>query len=201
MGRPPDPRALPDKRRRLVNHHDIAREAYEHHHASQRQDELAAAVAVVAAVEPQVIVEIGCDGGGTLFCWRQLCDSVYGITLADNSWPTGGQSCPLETHGATVLRGDSHDLASLSWLQEKLGERLIDVLHIDGDHSKEGVDADYTMYSPLVRPGGLVLVHDVLNHWDPRVKVHEWWTERFPNAKTISSRRSRPVGFGVITKE
>lgn len=184
-----------------MNLYEITREAYEQHHASQRQDELAAVVEVVAAIEPQVIVEIGCDAGGTLFCWRQLCDSVYGITLADNSWPTGGQSYPLEDHGATVLRGDSHDPDSLSWLQEQLAGRPVDVLHIDGDHSYEGVDADYIMYSPLVRSGGLVLVHDVLNHWDSRVKVHDWWTERFPDAETISSKRSRPVGFGIITKE
>lgn len=184
-----------------MNPYEIAREAYEQHHASQRLDELVAAVEVVANVEPKVIVEIGCDAGGTLFCWRQLCDSVYGITLADNTAPTGGQGYPLETHGAAVLAGDSRDSASLAWLRERLAGRLIDVLHIDGDHSYKGVDSDYRMYSPLVRSGGLILVHDVFNHWDKRVQVHEWWAERFPDAKTISSKRSRPVGFGVIEIE
>lgn len=177
---------------------EIARVACEQHHASQRMDELAGVVEVVASAEPEVVVEIGCDAGGTLFCWRQLCDLVYGITLPDNSWPTGGQSYPLVDHGATVLLGDSHFAASREWLEFQLEGRLIDVLHIDGDHSYDGVDADYELYAPLVRPGGLILVHDVFNHWDKRVKVHEWWAERFPDGKTISSKRSRPVGFGVI---
>jgi len=181
-----------------VNPHEVAREAYEYHHASQRQDELAAVVGVVAEIEPQVIVEIGCDAGGTLFCWRQVCDTVFGITLEDNSWPTGGQSYLLDTHSATVLRGDSHDPASKAWLQGQLAGRPVDVLHIDGDHSYDGVNADYETYAPFVRDGGLVLVHDVFNQWDKRVEVHRWWAERFPDAQTISSKRSRPIGFGVI---
>lgn len=200
MGHQPGASALPDQQRR-VNPFEIAREAYEQHHASQRLDELSMAIEAAASVDPRVIVEIGCDAGGSLFCWRQICDTVYGITLDDNSPVTGGQGYPLNTHGATVLVGDSRDPASLVWLRARLAGRPIDVLHIDGDHSYEAVDSDYEMYSPLVRPGGLVLVHDVFNHWDKRVKVHEWWAERFPSAQTISSKRSRPVGFGVITKE
>lgn len=175
--------------------------AYEQHHASQRIDELAAAIDLAASIDPKVIVEIGCDAGGTLWCWRQICEAVCGITLADNSWPTGGQCYSLDTHGAIVLRGDSHDPSSLRWLLEWLDGRAVDVLHLDGDHSRDGVESDWAMYSPLVRAGGLVLVHDVFNHWDKRVEVHEWWSERFANARTISSRQSRPIGFGVITME
>lgn len=181
-----------------MNPHDIAVTAYGEHHASQRVDELASAVAIAASVTPKIIVEIGCDAGGTLYAWRQLCDSVYGITLPDNSPSTGGQSYALVDHGAEVLLEDSHSPLALAWLETKLAGRPIDVLHIDGDHSYEGVDSDYRMYSPLVRSGGLVLVHDVLNHWDKRVEVHTWWAERFPAAMTIASRRSRPVGFGVV---
>ncbi len=179
---------------------EIARTACEQHHASQRLDELAGAVEVVASVAPQVVVEIGCDAGGTLYCWRQLCDSVYGITLEDNTASTGGQGYPLVSHGATVFLGDSRSPAAREWLELELAGRPIDVRHIDGDHSYEGVDADYEMYSPLVRSGGLILVHDVFNHWDYRVQVHTWWAERFPEAQTISSKRSRPVGFGVIRR-
>jgi|TARA_Y100000310_G_scaffold315428_1_gene365953 predicted O-methyltransferase YrrM len=37
----------------------------------------------------------------------------------------------------------------------------IDVLLIDGDHSPEGVRADIKNYVPMVRPGGLVIFHNV----------------------------------------
>lgn len=182
---------------------EIARVAYEVHHASQRVDELAEAVAVVEAVSPQVVVEIGCDAGGTLWAWGQVAPTVFGITLEDNSAPTGGQCYDLDPHGATVLRGDSHDPASLAWLVEQLAGRPVDVLVIDGDHSYDGVRADFETFSPLVRAGGLVLVHDVLNPWDARVDVPRWWAEvsEGRRASVIASRRSRPVGFGVLVME
>lgn len=167
-------------------------------HASQRVDELAEAIRVAVAVHPAVIVEIGCDAGGALYAWTRLCADVYGITLADNSPATGGQGYPLDRHGARVMLGDSHDPESLRWLLGQLEGRPIDVLHIDGDHSYAGVDADLRMYGPLVRDGGVILVHDVLNRWDPRVQVHRWWADRYRDRPVIASRRSRPVGFGII---
>ena len=146
--------------------------------ASQDPYELGQALDVIAAAEPQVIVEIGCDRGGTLFAWRSVCERVYGITLEDNGRETGGSSLALETHGATVLRGDSHDPASLEWLAGELAGAPIDALVIDGDHSPVGVRTDVAMYGPLVRTGGgLILLHDVTPSTDPRSRVWEVWPE------------------------
>ena len=36
----------------------------------------------------------------------------------------------------------------------------IDLLFIDGDHSWEAIDEDWRNWSPLVKPGGIVAVHD-----------------------------------------
>lgn len=182
---------------------DIAARACAELHASQRVDELADALGQVAALDADVLVEIGCDAGGALWAWGQVARHVFGITLEDNSAPTGGQCYDLDPHGATVWRGDSHDPASLAWLVEQLDGRPVDVLVIDGDHSYAGVRADFEAFSPLVRAGGLVLVHDVLNPYDPRVDVPRWWAEvsEGRRASVIASRRSRPVGFGVLVME
>jgi hypothetical protein len=40
------------------------------------------------------------------------------------------------------------------------GERLYDVLVIDGDHSYDGVKFDFDNYARLVRPGGFVIIDD-----------------------------------------
>jgi hypothetical protein len=45
----------------------------------------------------------------------------------------------------------------------------IALLWIDGDHTYEGVKADFDSWSPFVIPGGLVAFHDSL---DPRLGVH-----------------------------
>jgi len=41
------------------------------------------------------------------------------------------------------------------------GQRF-DALFIDGDHSEEGVAADFEMYGPLVRKGGIIGFHDIV---------------------------------------
>jgi len=38
----------------------------------------------------------------------------------------------------------------------------IDLLFIDADHSEAAVREDFELYAPLVRPGGLILMHDYL---------------------------------------
>jgi predicted O-methyltransferase YrrM len=47
--------------------------------------------------------------------------------------------------------------------------RAIDLLHIDGLHTWEAVTHDWETYVPLVRPGGLVMFHDV-NTWYPDMR-------------------------------
>ena len=38
----------------------------------------------------------------------------------------------------------------------------LDILFIDGDHRSPAVDHDLFMFSPLVREGGLILMHDII---------------------------------------
>ena len=42
------------------------------------------------------------------------------------------------------------------------GAEVLDFLFIDGDHSFEGVSKDHQLYSPLVRPGGVIAFHDIV---------------------------------------
>jgi predicted O-methyltransferase YrrM len=39
--------------------------------------------------------------------------------------------------------------------------RPLDLLYIDGDHSTRAAMLDYYYWSPMVRPGGLIAVHDI----------------------------------------
>jgi cephalosporin hydroxylase len=182
----------------------IAQIACDEHRASQKRDELAAAVKLVAAAQPKVLVEIGCDRGGTLWAWRQVCPDVYGITLADNSYASGGSGQPLNTHGATVHIGDSHDPLTLKWLTGQLAGRPLDVLVLDGDHLFAGVWADWEMYGRLVRPGGLVLFHDIDSAGDLRCEVWKLWPKlvgMLPPDQVVEIRSAdHPAyGWGVIT--
>jgi MMP 1-O-methyltransferase len=55
--------------------------------------------------------------------------------------------------------GRSETLASV-W------ERPLSMVFVDGGHTEEAVQADYAAWGPLVMPGGLLAIHDVIP--DPR---------------------------------
>lgn len=107
-------------------------------------------------LNPQKGLEIGNFCGGTALFWQALSPLIVSIDLE----PAGSKDgkFPIDRlSDVTFILGDSHDQEILSQAAEFAP---YDFLFIDGDHEPEGVLADYQMYSPLVRPGGIVGFHD-----------------------------------------
>lgn len=151
----------------------IAREAIYRRGAIQKEVELARFLAVAMDLEPKVTVEVGSFAGGTLWAWMQFCPRVIGIDRPPKGYRTGPQLSDL---GCEVLLGDSQDPGMVAQLEQMLGGDDIDMLFIDGDHTFEGVKADYELYSPLVRPGGMVAFHDICGHPTmPFIEVDRFW--------------------------
>jgi cephalosporin hydroxylase len=181
---------------------ELAATAVRDHHAIQQPEELTRLISRLRRLRPlRTVIEIGCDAGGTLWAWRQVCPVVYGITLpvsppGEGLFPQGRH--PLETHGALVHLGDSHDAGSVFWLGAQLGfGKQADFLFIDGDHSPEGVLADFEDYRHLVRPGGLIALDDVLN---PDLDVRKAWTHitSLPLHTEVISAGKMPAGIGLV---
>lgn len=57
-----------------------------------------------------------------------------------------------------LLEGNSHDIKILN--KVKSLSNKIQLLLIDGDHTKKGVKKDFKMYSPLVESGGYIFFDD-----------------------------------------
>lgn len=66
----------------------------------------------------------------------------------------------------TTLQGNSAELIE-RW------SKPIDLLFIDGDHSYEGVKADYENWAPYVKKGGFIAFHDYSASWLGVVKFIE----------------------------
>jgi hypothetical protein len=49
----------------------------------------------------------------------------------------------------------------------------IDVLFIDGDHSYEGVKLDFELYSKILSPRGIILIHDTDSEYEESLIVSE----------------------------
>jgi hypothetical protein len=183
---------------------DLAWEAVNRRGAMQRVGELAEVITLVRAELPglRTVLEVGCHVGGTLWVWSQLgAERIWGITA-----PVPGPQALHLVAGSEVLWSDSHDPAARLWAEGEAGVYgCLDLLFIDGDHAGDGARRDWEDYGPLVRPGGLILVHDVA-HDDLTPDVVAFWAEieaAWPaQARVITGSPGgldEPAGFGIVT--
>ncbi len=179
----------------------------------QVRSEIVRAMEVVEAERPDTVVEIGTARGGSLFLLSRAAApdaQLLSIDLPGGNFGGGYaawrkwayRTLMLPGQRLRLLRGDSHAPATVDRLRALLGGRPVDVLFIDGDHSYEGVRADYRSYSPLVRPGGLILLHDIVEH-PPHIgcNVHALWREvrhLGESLEIVEDPRQGWAGIGVL---
>lgn len=160
----------------------------------------------VQAIEPRIILEIGAASGGTALIWSTLAsERVITCDLQDMSHqaplftklPPPGSNCTV-----TLLSGDSHDPNFKARVARELVGRQVDFLFIDGDHTEQGVTADYLDYKEFVRPGGLIAFHDIVEHQPlPTNQVYHLWKRLKPLAATeefVNDPGQCGFGIGVL---
>jgi predicted O-methyltransferase YrrM len=135
---------------------DIANEAVDSRGAMQKASELALLLGILEKSEPKTVLEIGGCSGGTAWAWSQL-PSVERVVVVD-LFVLDGRMQFSDSH--ILVQGDSHDLGVREATVDRLGGP-VDFLFIDGDHSYRGALLDFAIYAPLVRPGGIIALHDV----------------------------------------
>lgn len=92
----------------------------------------------------------------------------------------------------TQIVGNSHSKE----IFDKVSDKEYDMLLIDGDHSCEGVTEDYSMYTPLVKKGGIILMHDIYN---VNETMKDFWETVVAKEKFGFSHGF--AGMGIIKKE
>lgn len=180
----------------------VAERAVSEHGALQKPGELARLLALLADDPPRLVLEIGADAGGTLWAWRQLGAEVLAVDLPGGPYSTGR---PRNDHGATVIEGDSHDRAI--WQQIRFqflwgclnGLYEADMVFIDGDHTFEGCTEDVHDYSPFLRPGGLLVLHDICHHPGlSEVRVDRVWQDLIRSRSSRWELIEEPTTWGGI---
>jgi predicted O-methyltransferase YrrM len=182
--------------------------------AVQNPNELRAFLETVAERRPKTVVEIGTAAGGTFYCLSQLADpSALLVSIDFLGGNYGGGQTNLEcklfaTFGPPAqkfefIRQRSFHHSTRESLRAILGERQIDLLFIDGDHSYAAVRSDYEMYHPLVAEDGMIAFHDIVEipdeakDWQRGNEVSIFWSELSPglNSREILDRGFPPAGW------
>lgn len=183
--------------------------------AIQKPAELAQLISLLREGTLQTVAEIGTAHGGTFWLWCRLAAPdalVISMDLPGEFAGGGGnaeemlpilRSFSRATQETAFIRANSHSATAARQFEEILGDRLLDFLFVDGDHSYEGVKRDFELYSAYVRPGGLIAFHDVLPQ--PSSGVDRFWREVEDEFETVEflddsdRRRGRSwAGIGVI---
>jgi predicted O-methyltransferase YrrM len=181
--------------------------------AWQVRSEFEAMVRLVESEKPARIMEIGTAKGATLLSWCRIAsEHIISVDLEHGihggGYPTVKQQLYREfTHGRSGLRLDLfQDNSQIEATRQKVEAELegtkLDVLFIDGDHSYEGVKKDFELWSPLVRPGGIILFHDILPHSSiAHCEVDRLWNElktRFRHLEFIHDPHQGWAGIGAL---
>lgn len=163
---------------------------------------------LVAALRPETVVELGTQSGVSYFCFCQSAfeQGVSTRAFAVDTWKGDAHTQAYDdsvweavnTHNQEHYAGFSTLLRM--YFQEALRrfeDESIALLHIDGFHTYDAVRADFESWYPKVRPGGVVLFHDVAarlldfgawRYWEELTREHE----------TFSFKHG--YGLGVLRK-
>ena len=164
---------------------------------------------IIKDLNPQVVCEIGTDLGGTFYLWSKarplggLFISIDLPRLYRKSLNRFLYSFFARTQKVFFLRENSHSPECLLKVQKILGDKKIDFLFIDGDHSYEGVKQDFLFYAKYVRKGGIIAFHDIMKDDLPGnvCDVDKFWARIktvFQHREIVADRKQIGAGIGII---
>lgn len=179
----------------------------------QNKNELRSLLRVATERKPRFLLEIGTAKGGTLFLLSKAAQQDATIISCDlpGGFYGGGYPRwkailfrklippPMKLH---LIRGNSHEQKSYETVRKILDGNLIDFALIDGDHSYAGVKQDFLLYRNLVRPGGSIAFHDILeNRFDIDIEVFRLWREirdKYETEEIIDDPLQGQFGIGIV---
>ncbi len=178
-------------------------------YCSQDKEELYDLAVMVYNLQPERVLEIGVCEGGWLWCLEPFFANgatIIGIDNLENPviridnlrrtiWRLN------QTHSTTLIEDISQSEESLAKVLAILDGQKLDLLHIDGGHEEERVRSDWERYSPLVRKGGIIAIHDVRGVGHKEQEVDILWAdiEADESLKTkVLSHRDTLMGIGIV---
>ena len=167
---------------------------------------------LVRVLRPSLLVELGTWNGDSFFAF---CQSIADFSLntrcyAVDHWKgddQAGQSPDAQFARVQAYCSANYpvfaylmrtDFASAS---SEFNDQTIDLLHIDGMHTYEAVSGDFAAWFPKVRPGGVILIHDICVRsceGHPHFGAWKFWDELKPKHRTFEFRHA--YGLGILLK-
>ncbi len=172
-------------------------------------DHLPFAYDLVEAIRPALTVELGVYNGLSFFTFCQSLqeNDIDGVAYAVDCWEGDDHTDAYDdsiyedvaAHARDQYRGISYLLRMyFSEALKHFDDESIDLLHIDGLHTYEAVQEDFTTWYPKVKPGGIILFHDVM----ARIKDFGAWKffQELESSHEDTFKFDHGFGLGFLRK-
>ncbi len=163
---------------------------------------------IVEALRPSKVVELGTYNGHSyfVFCQSMIENDIDGLCYAVDTWGGDEHTGEYDESIFEEVRHHARDhYRGISYLMRMLfndavhhfEDESIDLLHIDGLHTYDAVQEDFTNWYPKVRPGGVILFHDIEARQSD-FGVWRYWAELEQQYETFAFHHG--FGLGVLRK-
>jgi len=152
-------------------------------------------------LNPGAVLEIGSANGGSLYQFMKHAPPgglfvTVDIVRDTEQWQEWAERF---RHRLCVVVGDSIVPDTVDKVKSMVSS--VDFLMVDGNHDYEHVRRDFLNYGPLVRPGGVIVLHDIVNPL-PGCEVYKFWPELRQYGYMVQELMASPgqgeYGTGVL---
>ncbi len=151
---------------------------------------------------PADVLEVGTYHGGTLYHWLQNTARPGAKIVTVDSYAVGVDNrhfyddWNVNDTRLVVIEGDSHAGETVA---EIAAHGPFDFVFIDAGHYYDEVRKDWEIYRPMVKPGGMICLHDILTHpaW-PSIEVGRLWDEVKGGELSFEIVENRAAEWGGI---
>jgi cephalosporin hydroxylase len=124
---------------------------------------------VVYDLKPELIIETGVCGGGSLLYHATLCEAIgkgriIGIDIDIPEETRKGVEAERLAHRITMIQGDSTAPETVAKVRALAGNASPIMVILDSDHSRAHVLRELEAYAPLVTPGSCIIAEDGIMH-------------------------------------
>ncbi|MDE3197526.1 MAG: class I SAM-dependent methyltransferase [Acidobacteriota bacterium] len=120
---------------------------------------------VLFEIQPEVIVETGVCGGGSLLLHATICEAigkgrVIGIDVQIPESTRAAVSNHRLGHRIAMIEADSAAPSTIAQVRDLVGSASPILVILDSDHSRAHVAHELEAYAPLVTTGSCMVVED-----------------------------------------
>jgi predicted O-methyltransferase YrrM len=177
----------------------------------QDRQEILRLLRLLSLRRPKSVLEVGTGRGGTFYLFARMADPAAKLVTVDIRLQAAEMIASFGRHRQQVTAIEARSTAQETIRRVKdFFPAGLDFLFLDGDHSYDGVSTDFQTYRPLVRPGGLIALHDIVEDNTTRYGVRtegyagdvpHFWREikqSYRHEEFVSNPEQDGLGIGVL---